>query len=156
MKPLCLVFLVNVNVLQSEATWKESQIKVNRMHSWKGDILGLFLLPCQSLLPPRGLSLRFLWSFIHSSPGVVPDPENGSQEFWKVKNTLVRVKKSGSSLSYPVYQVECLGKFIKPLWVPHLSNEDNYTYPWRSHEVWREGWVRSNVSMWVCSWIWGC
>ena len=154
MKPLCLVFLVNVNILQSEPTWKESQVKVNRMHSWKGDILGLSPLSCLSLLPPRGLSLRFLWSFIHSGPGVAPDPENGSQEFWKVKNTLVRVKKSGSSLSCPVYLVECLGKFIKPLWVSHLSNEDNYTYPWRSHEVWREDWLRSNVSMWVCSWIW--
>ena len=45
-----------------------------------------------------------------------------------MKNTLIRVKKSGSSLSCPVYQVECLGKFIKPLWVSHLSNEDNYPY----------------------------
>lgn len=59
MKPLCVAFLMNVNILQSEPTWKESQIKVNRIHSWKGNILGLFLLPCQSLLPPRGLSDSF-------------------------------------------------------------------------------------------------
>lgn len=74
------------------------------MRSREGIILGLFHLLRQPLLPPRAASW-FLWSLIHSQPCGYLRPGEGRPGILESEKHLTGVKKSGSSLSCPVYQI---------------------------------------------------